>query len=464
MSPRPRAVIAVMSSAVFVGFLNMTVASVAFHSIELDFEGTPRSTTAWVLTAYSLVLAALTVPAGRLADHLGHRRLLVWGLAVFTVGSALAGLAPSIGLLIAARSVQAVGGAAFGSTTLAILLRALPPERLGPAVAALTAAAAAGLGIGPPLGGALVSAGGWRAVFVASAPMAALTLIAALRFVPPSPRGQDRRMPDWLGALLLAAGISGIAYALLCTTAPGWRPVQSIVSAGAGAVVLALFVARSRTHPVPILDGAVLRARGAARANLGSLILGAAFNAKLLCDVLFLGAVWGFAPAKIGAAVTPGPVVAAIASRYGGRLINTRGPRYGIVAGTTLYALGCLWYVAGVGGHAAYLTVWVPGIVLTGAGLGLAMPALTFASVVSAPPDRLAVAAAMNTVSRQVAAVVGVAALVALIGSPGGATGVGAYRLGWLLASALAVAAMVATVAPRPRAARATAARPAAAE
>src|SRR5829696_616815 len=231
---------------IFMVFLDTQILFVAFGHIERSFEDVSTNAMSWVLSGYTLVFAALLVPAGRLADRWGRKRVFMGGLAVFTVASAICGLAPTAELLIAARVLQAVGAAAITPTSLALVLRATPKERVPIAVAVWGSMGAVAAAFGPTLGGLLVDAAGWRWVFFLNLPMCVVALVLGRRVLVESREATPGPFPDLVGSALLALGVGAVSLALVQSEDWGWIDGRTIGSILAGLVLTGLFVARSR--------------------------------------------------------------------------------------------------------------------------------------------------------------------------------------------------------------------------
>src|SRR5688572_30336704 len=244
---------------IFMVFLDTQILFVAFGDIERSFPDVSTNTMSWVLSGYTLAFAALLVPAGRLADRWGRKRVFMGGLALFTVASAACGLAPTAGLLIAARVLQAVGAAAITPTSLALVLRATPKERVPIAVAIWGSMGAVAAAFGPTLGGLLVDAAGWRWVFFLNVPVCVVALVLGRRILVESREAEPGPFPDLVGAVVLALGIGAVSLALVQSEDWGWVDGRTIGSVAIGVVLVALFVVRSRTQSAPALDLSLFR-------------------------------------------------------------------------------------------------------------------------------------------------------------------------------------------------------------
>jgi NTE family protein len=435
-APAPRTVLAVASLGVFMAFVDATIVNVAFPDIERSFPGTSIAALSWVLSGYNIVFAAFLVAAGRLADLLGRRRVFLVGLVLFTAASGLCAAAPSPELLIAVRVLQALGAALIVPSSLGLVLDAFPPERGAHAVALLTAVGAVGAGIGPSVGGLLVTVSDWRLVFLVNVPLGIAAYALSRRHLVESRTPGRRRVPDLLGALLFAASVSALVLAVTQGQEWGWTSPEVLGAFAASAVLLAVFVRRSARHRAPVVDLALLRNRTFSVANGMSVIASAGFFAYTLSNILFLTGVWRYSVLEAGLAVTPGPFVAAAVAGGGSRLAERHGHRLVLVAGGFVWGAAVLWLVLRVGASPAFVAEWLPASVLLGVGAGLMLPNLSGAAIASAPGEDFATATGLHAVARQVGAALGVAVVVAIIGKPAPAEAPGAFDDAWLFAAA----------------------------
>jgi EmrB/QacA subfamily drug resistance transporter len=407
-------VLAVTAVAVFMGFLDVTIVNVAFPDIERDFAEASRADLSWVLNAYNIVFAALLVPAGRLADLLGRRRLFLIGVVGFLATSILCGLAPTPGWLIAARVLQAAAGAIMIPTSLALLLPEFPPERRATTVAIWGATGAVAAALGPSLGGVLVDGLGWRWVFFLNVPIGLVALVPARRLLIES-RHPDGVLPDALGTALLVAGVGALALGIVKGSDWGWDSARVLGSLAAAAVLLPAVVLRSARHRAPVIELSLFRTRSFAVANAGMVTFSTAFYALLLSNVLFLTQVWGYSILHAGFAVTPGPLTAALTAPIGGRLSDRFGQRVVAVPGALFFATGCTLFATGIGVSPAYASEYLIPTIFTGAGVGFSFAAWSSAAVSELPEPMFATGSAVVSTLRQIGAVLGIAILVAVL-------------------------------------------------
>jgi EmrB/QacA subfamily drug resistance transporter len=411
-----RASVAIACAGAFVAFLDTTIVNIAFPDVSASFAGAGRAELSWVLDGYFVVIAALLVPAGGLADRFGHKRVFLQGVALFTAASLLCAIAPSLELLIAFRILQGIGAALIAPASLAIVLDSFPAEKRATAVGLWGAAAAAAAATGPTLGGALVELSDWRLVFLVNLPLGAAIVWAGSRRLAERPI-RDHRLPDLLGALMLAVSLALITLGIVEGNDWGWTAAGTLASFAAGAALLAAMVARSLTHPRPIVEPALFAHRSFRIGNLGTLLFSAAFFSIVLGNVLFLTSIWGYTVLQAGLATLPGPAFTTIVSGPAGKLADRFGQRAVVVPGSLLFAAGVM-VLRSAGAEPDWLGLWLPGATLTGIGIGLAFPTLASAAVRDIPDDRYATASAVNAAFRQVGAVLGTALLVAIVGDP----------------------------------------------
>jgi NTE family protein len=448
-----RGAIAIACAGAFVAFLDTTIVNIAFPDISASFSGSGRDALSWVLDGYFVVIAALLVPAGGLADRFGHRRIFLLGIAGFTAASLLCAAAPSLALLIAFRVVQGIAAAMIAPASLALVLDSFPAEKRSTGVGLWGAAAAAAAATGPTLGGALVELSDWRLVFLVNLPLGVAVLLAGRRYLP-RPRIVDSRLPDLPGAAMLALGLAAITLAIVEGNDWGWTAAPTLAAFVAGLALLAGVVFRSTTHPRPIVEPALFAHSSFRIGNLGTLLFALAFFSLILGNVLFLTTIWGYTVLQAGAATLPGPLLSTLFAGPAGRLADRFGHRAVIVPGTVVFAAG-VWVLRSAGAEPDWLGLWLPGACLTGIGIGLAFPTLGSAAVRDVPDDRFATASAVNAAFRQVGAVLGTAILVAIVGEPATLTeGLEVSDGAYLFAAIAALVAGAVTLALRPASTR----------
>jgi len=440
-------VLLVTSVAVFMALLDVTIVNIAFPDIRRSFAQDSLADLSWVLNAYSILFAAALVPAGRLADRLGRKRLFLAGILLFLAASVTCGLAGSVAMLVAARAVQAIGAAILLPTSLSLVLPEFPVEQRALATSIWAATGAIAAATGPSLGGALVQWQSWRWVFFVNLAIGLPALLPATRLLRERRDEQATGWPDAVGALLLAAGVGALALGIVKGGDWGWTSAKTVGSLAAAAVLSVLLVARSARHPRPVFELGLFRTRSFAVANLGTLVFSIGFFALLLCNVLFLTTVWRYSVLGAGLALTPGPIMAALAAPIAGRLADRFGQRAAAIPGTLLFAAGPLLLAAGTTTTARYWVAFLPAGLLAGCGIGLSLPAFSSAAVAELPRSRFATGIAISSCSRQLGAVIGIAGLVALLSAASPGQIINAFHADWGLIGATGLLAAVAAVA-----------------
>src|SRR4051794_35011251 len=335
---KPSTVLAIASLGVFMEFVDSTIVNIAFPSIRADFSGVTLTTLSWIFDAYSIVFAAFLVGSGRLADLLGRKRMFQVGVVLFTTASALCAIAPSAGFLIGARALQALGGAIVVPASLALVVNAFPAGRRARALTVYGSSAAIAAALGPPIGGTLIHLSDWRLCFLVNVPIGALVVVLAGRKLVESRSPGRRTLPDLTGALVLAASLSLLTLGIVQGSSWGWVSPATLGCWAAAAGLAVLFVHRCTWHHAPVVDIALLRQREFSMANLATTVAGMGFYGALLCNALYLIAVWGYAPLEAGLAFVPAALVAAVVAAAAGRIAEHPGLRLPIVPRGLLYS------------------------------------------------------------------------------------------------------------------------------
>jgi EmrB/QacA subfamily drug resistance transporter len=405
-SARKRWTMVLVCIATFMLLLDVTVVSVAMPAIGKEFH-TTWSSLQWVLDAYTLVLAILLLPAGRLADIFGRRLVLGIGTGVFTAASAACTFAPSVLILDAARAVQGAAGAAMFATSLAMLTLEFTGEDRPRALGIWGAVLAGAVAVGPLIGGALVSALGWRAIFAINIPIGALSVPLMFRFLAES-REERRVRIDWAGVALVSVGLATLVYALLRGDQEGWgSPPIIVMLAVAPLALIAFWLTESRVTD-PLLDLRLLRQPAFAGSSAAAFAVSGAIVSALVYLTLYLEVVHNFAAILVGLGLVPLTGVAFVCSPLAARLSKRIQPRWLLTAAMVLTAAGMA--ALGLATEHSPWAVLLPGLVLVGAGYGASGPVLTGAAMGTVPPEQAGAAAGTLNAIRQIGIATGIAA------------------------------------------------------
>jgi EmrB/QacA subfamily drug resistance transporter len=441
---RVSAIVGVLSLAVFMSSLDLFIVNLAFPYIGREFAGTSLSSLSWVLNGYTIVFAAVLVPAGRWADRIGRRRVFVMGLAGFGIGSLLCGVAPGVAALIAARVIQAVGAGLMVPASLSLLLAAVPGPARARAIGTWSALGALGAALGPVIGGSLVQFS-WRWVFWINLPVALAAVLLAGRVVPESRDTSATGRPDLAGAGLLAASVGLVALALVEAPSWGWGSARFIGLLLASLACGTGMVARSRRHHSPVIELGLLRSRTFSGAFAASVLYYAAFGAFVLNSVEFLTGEWHYSAVRAGLAIGPGPLMVLPFARLVAPWLAARlgGPGRVAAIGCAVNAGAQLLWLTQIQAHPAYLTHLLPAQLLGGAGVGLTIPSLLGAGSAALTAARFGTGSGVLNMARQVGTVLGVASLVAILARLNPGDPLAAYRHGLDLIIAFFAAAGV---------------------
>jgi EmrB/QacA subfamily drug resistance transporter len=436
---RPAAVLAVGSASSFLVYLDATIVNIAFPDVRASFDGATLAGLSWILSAYAIVFAALLVPGGRFADAVGGRRLFLAGLAAFTTGSLLCATAPSVPLLVAARVLQAAGGAMLVPAGQLLVMAAFPPQQRMKVIGVMAGMAALASALGPVLGGLAVDLGGWRLVFLVNVPIGVAALALGRRMPQPPMRPVAGR-PDLGGSLLAVAAVGALALGAVQGPVWGWGDPRTLAAFAGSALLTPLLVWRSAIHPAPVLELALFRVRSFSAGNLGALLLGTSFFGLVLANSLYLTQVWDYSVLRAGLAIAPGPLASALAAFAAARFTDRIDPRRFILPGALISTLAAVWLATRVGSERAFLGEWLPGMVMMGVGVGLGFATIVAVCVRDLGPAQLGIGSGMSSTTRQLGAVLGVAILVAILGP---APESFSYDSGWWAMAAIALLAVV---------------------
>ncbi|ARF56466.1 MFS transporter [Streptomyces gilvosporeus] len=374
-----------------------------------DGLGASFSALQWVMDGYALAMAALLMAAGSAADRFGRRRLYLAGLALFALASLACGLAPGAGTLIAARAAQGVGAAAMLATNTPLLMAAYRGRDRGIAFGIWGGTSGAATAIGPVLGGLLTEHLNWRAIFLVNLPLTAVAGYLTVRHLRESHGDRGTRI-DVPGALAFTLSASALTYGLMRGGERGWAENGTLTWLAVAAVALVVFVLVERRMPQPLLDLRLLRRPSFAALMAAALLLQAAAFPYLTFVGLWVQNVLGLTPVQAGLAALPMALMSLLVGVLGGRALQRLAPQLPLGIGLLLIGAGALLDSALLGADAGWATM-IPGLAVSGVGVGAAMPVLAPAALGAAPPQRAGMASGAVNTFRQLGFALGIAAL-----------------------------------------------------
>jgi len=438
-SRRAWATLWITSVSMFLVSMDVTIVSVALPDISRDFSDTSSATLSWVFTAYNVTFAALLLLAGKLGDRWGRKRAFQIGLLMFLGASTLAALAPTAGILIGARTLQAAGSALIYPASLALLLLEFPVNRRSMAIGVWGGIAGLGAAIGPTLGAMLVEYAGWRWVFFINVPFVTASLVAGAVYLRESKGANPRERFDPIAVPLAAVAVGLLVLGVVEGGPWGWSSPQVVACFLGFAVLFPAFLWRSAHHPRPLLDLDLFRLRSfSAGCGAQALYIGSFFGWLVLMPSFFQS-IWGYSPLASGFALAPSPTIAGLVSPFAGRAADHIGHRGLIILGTSLSAIGMIWWVLAIGPEANYVRDVLPGMILLGLGGGAGFSTLTGAIMRDVPSRFYSMAGAARSTIFQLGSAIGIAMAIALLGVPEDA-GVSDYARSWVMGAAGAIA------------------------
>jgi EmrB/QacA subfamily drug resistance transporter len=407
-------VLSICCMSILLVSLDVTIVNIALPAIRTDL-GASLSGLQWTIDAYTLVLASLLMLSGSLGDRLGRRRVFQMGLLLFTLGSLLCGVAPSLGWLVAFRVLQAIGGSMLNPVAMAIVVNTFnDPRERARAIGIWGGVVGLSMALGPVLGGVLVTAIGWRAIFWVNVPIGIAALILTQLFVPESRAAHVRRL-DPVGQVLVIALLGSLTYAIIEAPNRGWGSAEIlalVAVAVVAAIALALVEQRRRE---PLIDFRFFRSVPFSTATLTAVAAFAALGSFLFVNTLYLQTDRGYTPVVAGLMTLPMALMAGIFAPVSGRLVAARGTKLPLVLSGIFSALGALLLVP-VSSQTPLAQLFAA-YTLIGVGFGLVNAPITNTATSGMPRTQAGVAAAVASTSRQVGSSLGVAISGSLVAS-----------------------------------------------
>jgi len=437
---RRRLVLVICCLSLLIVGIDVTIVNVALPDIQHSLHA-PVSGLQWIIDAYTLVIASLLMLSGSTADRFGRRRVFQAGLLLFTAGSLLCSLAPSLGWLIAFRMVQAVGGSMLNPVALSIITNTITERReRARALGVWGAVVGLSLALGPVIGGVLVSSVGWRAIFWINIPIGVAAIALTQYFVPESRARRARRF-DLPGQVLIMVTLAALTYALIEGPHHGWSSALIVSLFAVSAAAATALVAVERRRDQPLLDVRFFRSAPFTGATAIALAAFAALGGFLFLNSLYLQDVRGYTALHAGLLTLPMAGMIALFAPVSGRLLASRGPRPSLLLAGPAIAAGALLLVRlGPGTSVGYLIV---SYVVFGIGFGFVNAPISNTAVSGMPNEQAGVAASVASTSRQVGSALGVAITGSLVAAGTGAGFTAASHAAWAVITGCGAAVLV---------------------
>jgi EmrB/QacA subfamily drug resistance transporter len=447
VNPRTRwGVLLAIGLGTFMSALDGSVVNIILPVVRQQFSASVAAVE-WVVTIYLLVISALLLSVGRLGDLRGHRSVYAAGFLVFLFGSALCGLSPSVGFLVGARGMQAIGAAMLMANAPAILTKSFPAEMRGRALGLQATMTYLGLTVGPSVGGWLATALGWRWVFYINLPVGLAALLLALRFVPRDAGDGAAQTFDLRGAVTFALGLVSLLLALNQGEAWGWSSPATVGLLAASVILLLAFLRIERKVPAPMLDLSLFRQRTFSAAAGSAMLNYACVYTMLFLLPFYLLQARALSTAQAGLLLTAQPLMMALVAPLSGSVSDRIGTRLPSVIGMGLLA-AALWLLSGLTPETPAV-IFVLKLGLAGLGIGIFVSPNNSALMGAAPSHRQGIAAGTLALARNVGMVIGVAfagAVYTIVlghGLAGETTAIlEAIRIAYLSAAGIALAGM----------------------
>lgn len=409
-------VFAIASIAMFMVSLDTTVLYAGFNNILQSFPTSTAADLSWAMSAYSIVYAAMLIPAGGIADKYGRKKIFTLGILLFISASFACGASPSVFWLIVARVFQSIGACLLTPAALASVLEAFPREKRMIVMGAWGAVGALAAALGPGIGSFIIDIGGWEWAFFINIPIGLFCIWQSTKILHESVQPRDKIRLDWLGMLQLITGVAAVAFGIVEMKSANWNPTELFGIILIGIVIILSYIPWAKFNPEPLFDLDLFKNKTFSFANLAGFSFSIAFSIMFFSFFFWMKNIWHYSQTLAGAAIMPGPLMVIPTALISGKIASKIGHRPLLIAGAITYALSGLWFLLVPDANPNYVRDWLPGLFLSGMSVGLVMPSLSAAAVFGLPHNNYAVGSAINNAVRQIGTVIGVSITVLFLG------------------------------------------------
>lgn len=411
----PLRVFAIASIAIFMVSLDTTVLYAGFNNILKSFPNSSAAELSWAMNAYSIIYAALLIPAGGIADKYGRKKVFMLGLMLFITASFACATAPNVFGLVIARIVQAVGACLLSPAALAIVLNAYPRNKRMIVMGAWGAVGALAAALGPGIGSFIIDFAGWQWAFLINIPVGLFCIWQSLAVLQESSKPIGKLRIDWFGMLLLITGVGALAYGIVESNSATFTKSELVSVLTLGLLLILCYIPWAKRSADPLFDLSLFVNKTFLFSNFAGIAFGIAFSIMFFSFFFWMENIWHYSQSLAGLSIMPGPLIVAPTAFIAGKIASRIGHRRLLITGSLTYALSGLWFALIPGENPSYLTQWLPGLLLSGVSVGLVMPSLSAAAVFGLDSKDYAVGSAINHAMRQVGTVIGVAITVLLL-------------------------------------------------
>lgn len=409
-------VFAIASIAIFMSSLDTAILYAGFNNILRSFPDSTAADLSWAMSAYSIVYAAMLIPAGGIADKFGRKKIFTLGTLLFIAASFACGASPSVSWLIFARVLQSIGACLLTPSALALVLEAFPREKRTVIMGAWGAVGALAAALGPGIGSYIIDIGGWEWAFFINIPIGLFCIWQSVAVLHESVHPREHVRLDVVGMLQLILGVAAIAFGIVEMKSAVWYPSELTGIVILGFAILASYIPWAKIYPEPLFDLNLFKNKTFLFANLAGFTFGIAFSIMFFSFFFWMKNIWHLSQSLAGASVMPGPLMVVPTALVAGKIASKIGHRPLLITGSITYAFSGLWFLLVPDTTPDYMGTWLPGLILSGISVGLVMPSLSAAAMFGLPQKDYAVGSAINNAVRQIGTVIGVSITVLVLG------------------------------------------------